>query len=182
MVDEQPAVSAVTRVPVGRHVVAISAPLRNFYVDTVEVRAGEITELTPVLTPLGTGAQLPPRGARRQAVLEQRREALASGDYTCEPAINYDAARCYDVRPRPVTATFVPVPDGVTGQPSASVLWVRVSADGRTLVTRPLRPSNDPVFEQAVNQYVRTVAWQPGKKDGAAIDGWIQWIFRPAPR
>jgi hypothetical protein len=62
------------------------------------------------------------------------------------------------------------------------VLWVRVSADGRTLVTRPLRPSSDPVFEQAVNQYVRTVAWQPGKKDGAAIDGWIQWIFRPAPR
>ena len=181
MVDERPAVSAVTRVPAGRHVVAISAPLRNFYVDTVEVRAGEITELTPVLTPLG-GGQVPPRGARRQALLEQRREALASGDYTCEPAINYDAARCYDERPRPVAATFVPVPDGVTGQPTASVLWVRVSADGRTLVTRPLRPSNDPLFEQAVNQYVRTVAWQPGKKDGVAIDGWVQWIFRPAPR
>jgi len=182
MIDEQPAVTAVTRVPVGRHVVAISAPLRNFYVDTVEVRSGDTTDLTPVLTPLGTGsAQLPPRAARRQ-VLQERREALAAGDYTCEPAINYDAARCYDVRPRPVTATFVPVPDGVTGQPSASVLWVRVSADGRTLVTRPLRPSNDPLFEQAVNQYVRTVAWQPGRKDGAAIDGWIQWIFRPAPR
>ena len=182
MIDEQPAVTAVTRVPVGRHVVAISAPLRNFYVDTVDVRSGDTTELTPVLTPLGTGsAQLPPRAARRQ-LLQERRQALASGDYTCEPAINYDAARCYDVRPRPVSATFVPVPEGVTGQPSASVLWVRVSADGRTLVTRPLRPSNDPLFEQAVNQYVRTVAWQPGKKDGAAIDGWIQWIFRPAPR
>ena len=84
--------------------------------------------------------------------------------------------------PRPTTTTFVPLPAGAATAPTPSVLWVKVSADGRTEDARRLRPSNDPAFERAVHQYVRTLAWQPAKKDGAAIAAWTQWIFPPAPR
>jgi predicted Ser/Thr protein kinase len=184
LIDERPATSAVTRLPVGRHVIAISAPLRNFYVDTVEIRAGETMELTPELTALGAGTPgaAPPgsRLERRQAIREARREAAASGSFSCEPAVNYNAARCFDVRPQPRTATFVPVPAGATGTPTPSVLWVKVSAAGTTEEVRRLRPSSDPVFERAVRQYVETLTWDPAKKDGAAVDAWTQWIFRPA--
>ena len=185
LVDEIPASAAVTRVTPGRHVVAISAPLMNFFVDTVDVKPGETLELTPALTRLGSSAPeatLPPRAQRREAIREQRREALASGAFSCEPAVNYDAARCFDERPRPTTTTFVPLPAGAATAPTPSVLWVKVSADGRTEDARRLRPSNDPAFERAVHQYVRTLAWQPAKKDGAAIAAWTQWIFPPAPR
>ncbi len=185
LVDEIPASAAVTRVPPGRHVVAISAPLMNFFVDTVDVKPGETLELTPALTRLGTsdpGGALPPRGQRREPLRDARREALASGSFSCEPAFNYDAARCFDERPRPTTTTFVPLPAGAGNAPTPSVLWIKVSADGRTEEARRLRPSSDPVFERAVHQYVRALAWQPAKKDGAAIAAWTQWIFPPAPR
>jgi hypothetical protein len=60
------------------------------------------------------------------------------------------------------------------------VLWVKVSAAGTTEEVRRLRPSSDPVFERAVRLYVETLTWDPAKKDGAAVDAWTQWIFRPA--
>jgi eukaryotic-like serine/threonine-protein kinase len=181
LVDEIPASAAVTRVTPGRHVVAISAPLMNFFVDTVDVKPGETIELTPALTRLGAGTPtgtpggaLPPRA--------QRRQALANGSFSCEPAVNYDAARCFDERPRPTTTTFVPLPAGAADAPTPSVIWVKVSAEGRTEQARRLRPSNDPLFERAVHQYVRALAWRPARKDGAAIEAWTQWIFPPAPR
>jgi hypothetical protein len=154
----------------------------NFFVDTVDVRPGDTLELTPVLTRLGAPGAVTPRAQRRQAILEQRREALASGSFSCEPAVNYDATKCFDQRPRPTTTTFVPLPSSSGDSPTPSVVWVKVSADGRTEEVRRLRPSSDLTFERAVHQYVRTLTWQPAKKDGVAIEAWTQWIFPPAPR
>ncbi len=179
LIDEQRAVTAVSRLPVGRHVVAISAPRRNFYVDTVDVKSGETLELEPALTMLGSAPVARPR---RQAIQEIRREALATGETTCEPAVNYDAAQCFDERPKPQVATFVPVPAGIQDMPRASVMWVRVSAAGKVLEVRRMRPSDDPIFERAARQFALGTAWTPARKNGTAIDAWTQWIFRPAAR
>ncbi len=163
MIDGEPTMTPVTRVPAGRHAIGISAPLRNFYQDTVDVRAGEVLEVSPVLTALGAPAPSG-RGAER---------------FSCEPAANYDAARCFDRRPMPTTGTFVPVPAGLTRLPRPAVLWVKVSAEGKTLESQRLRPSGTPAFDQAVLEFVRGVAWRPARKDGTAIDAWTQWIFPP---
>src|SRR3954454_17919484 len=56
MIDEQPVTQAVTKLPPGPHALAISAPLYNFYSDTIVVRPGQNQELTPQLTKLGAPA------------------------------------------------------------------------------------------------------------------------------
>jgi hypothetical protein len=61
LIDEQPVTEPETRLPAGRHVLAISAPQHNFYTDTIVVQPGKMTEVSPQLTPL---ARRSPRRAR----------------------------------------------------------------------------------------------------------------------
>jgi hypothetical protein len=53
---------------------------------------------------------------------------------------------------------FVPVPDDVEGEPGPSTLWVRVSAEGKTLEVRRLRPSNDAAFERDARAFAMEMA------------------------
>ena len=54
MIDERPVSDPVTRLPPGPHAVGVSAPRFNFYADTIVVRPGEIMEVSPQLTPIGS--------------------------------------------------------------------------------------------------------------------------------
>ncbi len=175
MVDERQTTVAITRLPAGAHIVAISAPLRNFFVDTVHVPVGDTFVYSPTLTRLG----------------EKTRETLAPAppgattpahDASCEPGAAYNASRCFDERPAPTGSTFVPVPVESDSAPLPSVRWVKVSREGRTLESRPLKPSNDTAFERLVETYVKTTEWRPARKGGAPVDAWTQWIFKPAAR
>ncbi len=169
MIDEKPVTESVTRLPPGPHAVGVSAPRFNFYSDTVVVRAGEILELTPPLTPLGS-----PVPARRAPVVR-----LAG---RCEPGPGYNAdGSCFDERPKPVNPPFVPVPDEVTDTPRPSLLWVKVSTEGRTVDVARLRPSNDTAFERAVRNFVWSVTWHPALKNGDPVEAWTQMLFPPAP-
>jgi hypothetical protein len=99
---------------------------------------------------------------------------------TCEPGRGYNLDHsCFDQRPKPLSPTFVPIPDGVARIPRPSVLWVQVSAEGKTLKVRASRPSNNLRFERAARELARTITWQPAKKNGLPVTGWTQWIFRP---
>ncbi|HEU4698468.1 MAG TPA: protein kinase [Gemmatimonadales bacterium] len=99
----------------------------------------------------------------------------------CEPGPAYNAFACVDALPRPLVAPLVPVPaDAATRQPAPSVLWVRVSADGRTLELRPKEPSADAAFEREVERFARTLRWAPARKDSTAVTAWVQALFRPA--
>jgi serine/threonine protein kinase len=167
MIDEQPVTQALTKLPPGPHALAISAPRYNFYSDTVVIRPGQIQELTPQLVQLG--APIAPRREVRRA---------AAG---CVPGPGYNAdGSCFDERPKPVNPPFVAVPADAQPGPRPSLLWVKVSAEGRTVDIMRLRPSNDPAFEREVRNFVWTVTWHPALKDGAPIEAWTQMLFPPA--
>jgi serine/threonine protein kinase len=167
MIDEQPVTQAVTRLPPGPHALAISAPRYNFYSDTIVVRPGQIEELSPQLIQLG--APVTPRR-------EVRRPAAG-----CVPGPGYNAdGSCFDERPKPVNPPFVTVPADAQPDPRPSLLWVKVSAEGRTVDIMRLRPSNDPAFEREVRNFVWAVTWHPALKDGAPAEAWTQMLFPPA--
>jgi len=173
LIDERPVVDPTTRLSPGPHVLAVSAPRFNFFTDTIVVRPGETLELTPQLQPIG--APVPPASP-------QTPPALPRAAARCSPSPGYNAdGSCFDARPKPVSPPFVPLPDGLTGSPRPSLLWVKVSAEGRTLDLRRLRPSDDSTFERAARDFVWTVTWHPALKDGAPVEAWTQMLFPPQP-
>ena len=164
MIDEQPTLETVTRLSPGPHALAVSAPRFNFFTDTVTITAGDTLVLTPQLQPIGSPAAPP-------------REAKATH---CDPGPGYNSdGSCFDERPKPVNPPFVPLPDGVTGEPRPSLLWVKVSAEGRTVDVQRLRSSDNADFERAVRDFVWTVTWHPALKDGAPVEAWTQMLFPP---
>jgi serine/threonine protein kinase len=172
LIDEKPVTEPVTRLAPGPHALAISAPLHNFYADTIIVEAGKIKEVRPQLTRLG--APLPQR---------VRRVLGARGVSSCSPGPTYNTdGSCFDERPKPVAAPFVPIPgDAAEPHPRPSILWVKVSPEGKTEEVQPLRPSNDPAFERDVRAFADQMSWYPATKGGQAVEGWTQMIFRPQP-
>jgi serine/threonine protein kinase len=168
LIDEQPVTQALTKLPPGPHALAISAPRFNFYSDTIVVRPGQIQELTPQLVPIGA-----PVPVRQE---DQRRAAPG-----CVPGPGYNAdGSCFEERPKPVSPPFVAVPPDAGPSPRPSLLWIKVSSEGRTVDIMRLRPSNDPAFERAVRNFVWTVTWHPALKDGAPVEAWTQMLFPPA--
>ena len=101
----------------------------------------------------------------------------------CDPGPGYNTdGSCFDERPKPVNPPFVPLPEEITEAPRPSLLWVKVSTEGRTVDVSRLRPSNDTVFERAVRNFVWSVTWHPALKDGAPVEAWTQMLFPPAPQ
>ncbi len=167
LINEKPISQALTRLPPGPHALAISAPRYNFYSDTVVIRPGEIQELTPQLTQIGSATPAATAPARPNA--------------SCSPGAAYNAdGSCFDDRPKPVNPPFVTVPADAKAAPRPSVLWVKVSAEGRTVDIRRLKPSDDPAYEREVRNFVWTVTWHPALKDGAPVEAWTQMLFPPA--
>jgi serine/threonine protein kinase len=168
MIDEHPVTEAVTKLPPGPHALAISAPRFNFYSDTIVVRPGQVQELTPQLTQLGSPVASPKKDQHPTSV-------------GCVPGPGYNAdGSCFDERPKPVNPPFVTVPADAGPSPRPSLLWIKVSAEGRTVDMMRLRPSNDPAFEREVRNFVWTVTWHPALKDGAPVEAWTQMLFPPA--
>jgi serine/threonine protein kinase len=167
LIDEKPITQALTRLAPGPHALAISAPRYNFFSDTVVIQPGQVQELTPQLTQLGA-----PAPSTRQQVRT---------DAVCVPGPGYNAdGSCFDERPKPVNPPFVTVPPDAQPTPRPSLLWVKVSAEGRTVDIRRLRPSDDPAYEREVRNFVWTVTWHPALKDGAPVEAWTQMLFPPA--
>jgi serine/threonine protein kinase len=167
LIDEKPITQALTRLTPGPHALAISAPRYNFYSDTVVIRPGQVQELTPQLTQIGA----PVPSARSQRPVNVQ----------CVPGTGYNAdGSCFDDRPKPVNPPFVTVPEDAKPGPRPSLMWVKVSAEGRTVDIRRLRPSDDPAYEREVQNFVWTVTWHPALKDGAPVDAWTQMLFPPA--
>jgi hypothetical protein len=174
LIDGAPISDAVTRVPAGRHTVGVSAPLHNFYEETVDVVGGDLYELEPVLVRQGVTTQRRAIAQRRLAV----RGVIPAG--CAQPGPTYNADRsCYDVRPRPIEAANVALTPDITSMPSPSTLLVKVSADGHPLEVRGLRPSNDLKFEALARQFAANTSWVPAMRDGEAVEGWTSWAFSP---
>ena len=167
MIDEQPVSQALTKLPPGPHALAISAPKYNFYSDTIVVRPGQIQELTPQLTQIGA-----PVPSRREPAPRRRAASLVRATTRMAPASTSGPSRSTRRSSR-----FPPTP---SPSPRPSLLWVKVSSEGRTVDIMRLRPSNDPAFEREVRNFVWTVTWHPALKDGAPVEAWTQMLFPPA--
>ena len=166
LIDERQVTEPLTRLPPGPHALAISAPRFNFFSDTVVIRPGEVLELTPQLTPIGAPVAEDAITARPAA--------------RCAPGPGYNAdGSCFDERPKPVAPPFVALPEGVEGAPRPSLLWIKVSAEGRTVDLRRLRPSDNAEYERAARNFAWTVTWHPALKDGAPVEAWTQMLFPP---
>jgi serine/threonine protein kinase len=131
------------------------------------------TPATP--TPAATSRDDSGSGNRRSATGER------TADH-CLPGPKYRASRvCFDERPKPINAPFVSVPPDTQVSPTPSLLWVKVSAEGRTVDVLRLQPSNDRAFEREARGFVWTMNWHPALKDGAPVEAWTQMEFRPPP-
>jgi hypothetical protein len=206
LIDERPVLEPVTRLTAGAHVLAVSAPRFNFFTDTIVVRAGDTLELTPELQPIGAPVQAarssapppapadpapaqtdapaqptPAQSEPAQPAPTQPAPAQPAAN-RCAPGPAYNADGCFDERPKPVEAPFVPRPDGLAGEPRPSQLWVKVSAEGRTVDIKDLRPSDDPGFERAARDFAWSVTWHPALKEGAPVEAWTQMLFPPQPQ
>ena len=111
MIDERPVLDPVSQLSAGKHVLAVSAPRFQFFTDTITVRAGDTLELTPALLPVGAPAQTaskPPAETTPAQPVDR-----------CSPGRGYNAATCFDERPKPVEAPFVPAAGGARGDATA---------------------------------------------------------------
>jgi len=164
---------ASIRLPAGWHELGISAPGFMLYTDSVEIKPGVSTRVTPNLS--ASEVPSPPAGS----AAEFRRRIRAMVDCDNPAPLNKFGASCYDVRPQPLGPARVPVPAGVQGTPAAVVLIVKVSREGRTLAVRTRTPSNEPEFTKAVENYANALHWTPAMREGQPVDGWTQAMFLP---
>ncbi|HEU4828035.1 MAG TPA: TonB family protein [Gemmatimonadales bacterium] len=178
-IDQQAPSSAISLLPAGRHEIAISAPLHHFFLDTVEVVADDTLDFEPALVPTSTRApRRAPAGSRIAGPAARR--AADSGP--CEPGAAYDASQCFDARPRPAVAPFIPVPAGAAVPEQGTLVWVQVSAEGRTETVRARRSSGSREFDQAAVTFVQQLSWSPATRVGAPVSAWVPLEVRPAPQ
>lgn len=166
-VDGNLVTATATRLAAGPHELAITSPGYQFYRDTIEILPRQEMVLAPQLA--------------RPGQPQVKAKPITGATPTCDgpgPGYNTDKL-CFDVRPRPVAPTLVPVSGEGDALPRPSVLWIRVSADGKSLEVRTANPSNDPTFEAAARQYALQVDWNPATKDGTPVEAWTQWQFSP---
>ena len=63
--------------------------------------------------------------------------------------------------------------------PRPSILYVKVSREGKTLDARILTNSNDPTFDVQALELAKRLQWNPAKKNGEPVEAWVQWLCRP---
>jgi serine/threonine protein kinase len=173
MIDDAAPEGTPIRLSAGSHAVAISAPLHEFYLDTVLIRPGVELTFTPELTRVGEPMR------PRQRVMQ--RLGLDTAAVNCDrpgPGYNRDRA-CWDTRAVPVAPARVPVPADLTPLPPPVVLAVKVNADGTTAEVAMLRPSDSAEFNDLASRYALTMRWTPAQKAGQPVAGWTQIRLEP---
>jgi TonB family protein len=177
-VDQEVPRSAVSVLAAGRHEVAISAPLHHFFIDTVLIRPDDTLDFEPRLVPTSAGGS--DRAAGPAAAGPSARRTADTGP--CEPGASYDASQCFDARPRPAVAPFIPVPAGAAVPEQGTLVWVQVSTDGRTTSVRSRRSSGSREFDQAAVAFVQQLGWSPATRVGVPVAAWVPLEVRPAPQ
>ena len=172
LIDEREAMTATTKLPVGAHVIAVIAPRHNFYTDTVTIRPNELVLYEPQLSAFGE-----PVRDKSKAI------STRAAPHCTGPTLGYNVDKvCFDVGPRPLSATEIPIPASAARTPRATRLLVHVTKDGSVAEVRGLRPSDVRVFEAAARGFAQSLSWQPATKGGVPVDAWTPWEFSPIRR
>ncbi len=89
---------------------------------------------------------------------------------------------CFDVQPRPLQATLVPLTSDIVGTPSQAMLGIKVNADGSVAQVVLITPSDNTAFNQAALRFANSIPYNPAQKDGQPITAWTKQLFFPGPR
>jgi hypothetical protein len=159
-VDSATTDSMVVRVPPGSHTVAVSASGHRKLVKSVDLIADSTLDLSADL-----------------AAVKIRIDPCRY------PGEQYNAAdECYDQLPSRIGGSpEVELPADFVGIPRPSILWVKVSPEGRTIEVQPSQRSSRQFEELAVRQ-AESMTWSPATKNGRPVAGWLQVEIRPARR
>jgi TonB family protein len=149
---------------------AVARGERKTVVVTMTKSGGAVAANRPAPTKSAPGKAPAPQTKSAEA------PAPASGGATCaEPGENYNLdGSCFDARPRAKSGMTMAIPDGVTGTPTAAILWVLVDENGTVKDVRQKQPSNAPQFTIQALRFVRGVEFNPAQKDGKAVSAWSQ--------
>jgi TonB family protein len=79
-------------------------------------------------------------------------------------------------------APFIPVPEGAAVPEQGTLVWVQVSAEGRTAAVRSRRSSGSREFDQAAVAFVQQLEWSPATRVGVPVAAWVPLEVRPAPQ
>ncbi|MGH7418682.1 MAG: protein kinase domain-containing protein, partial [Candidatus Rokuibacteriota bacterium] len=164
----QPVRGSELDLPPGAHKVVVAAPGFHQCERQVVITPGGRHALTVALLAITVGGGRPGGGGEGGAAL-------------CEeygPEYNRDNL-CFDTRPVPQTATFVPVSADAPIFPRAAILLIHVSREGTTLAARVFVPSNVETFNTQALDMARNLRWNPGQKNGEPVDAWVQSSFQP---
>jgi hypothetical protein len=191
---EEPSASDSFTVEPGMHKVEISAAGYENYTESATVGPGEkiVLQATMIRRPAPPAGSRPPAAppVTAQTRPQPQRQAPPAratpvvqppGSPHCElpttPGYNANNI-CFDTRPV-LETPFVQVPEGVEGTPSASIIWVLVTAEGVGQRVVGVRPSSSPQFHIAAMSHARSVQYRPAEKDGKPVTAWAQFQFPP---
>ncbi len=97
--------------------------------------------------------------------------------------MSYNAdGSCYDVMPRPLEATLVPLTSDIQGRPSVAIVGIRVNADGSVARVVLITPSDNTAFNQAALLFAKQIRYNPAQKNGQPITAWSRQQFFPGQR
>ena len=180
MVDGRQMHQNPSKLPAGEHDILITAQGYDNFRQRVRVSKDQVFTLTPELRHFGQTGQAPTTPTSREVTPVAG--GRPAGANCAEPGATYNINNaCWDKRPRPSDATppAVPVSDQNMEGARPTILNIHVSAQGGTIDVRPVRPSNDPGFEDLARRYARAMQWTPASKNGTAVDGWVQQQLVP---
>jgi serine/threonine protein kinase len=155
----------------GSRTIAITTPGYQDFRITVPIRRGGDTTIVVRM------ARLQP------AVQAAEPVAVEPSDPCAEPGPGYNRDNaCFDSAPRALFAPFVPLDERIQGTPTRATLWVQVATDGRPLLVRVDRGSNDPNFTVLARAFALQNRYNPAQKNGQPVEGWVLMQFVPQPR
>ncbi len=117
-------------------------------------------------------------GQRRNVAVEM---TLISQCEDLGESYNADGS-CFDVQPRPLEATLVPLTAAIQSRPSPATLGIKVNADGSIAEVRIVTLSDNAAFTAAAIQFANSIAYNPAQKDGQPVVAWTRQLFFPGPR
>ncbi len=117
-------------------------------------------------------------GQRRDLTVDM---TLSSQCDDLNDSYNADGS-CFDVMPRPLEVTLVPLTSAIQGSPKPATLGIKVNADASVARVVLITTSDNDAFNQAALIFAKSIKYNPAQKNGRPITAWTRQQFFPGRR
>lgn len=186
-IGETPYQDSVLGLGLNSYGLRVTAAGYNAFTSLVTIRKAESTFVDARLTRAAVAETpvTPRRPAARPRPPAPRDSAAAPGAQCDRPGQpGYNAGHlCFDTAPRLLGEAIVPLNESVTQTPQPVVVVVRVSVEGRALMSAPgNRTPPDPTFMALALRHARRLRYEPAAKNGRPVEAWGVFRFFPQSR